>query len=58
MDTRHTPDSRSGSGIVDAMNRHGPHITEGWSGESAVLIPSLIVAALAVAAMAYLGRLY
>lgn len=53
MNTRHTPDHRPGSGIVDAMDRHGPRITDAWSGERAVLIP-----ALAVAAMAYLERLY
>jgi hypothetical protein len=58
MSIRHTPDSRSGSGIVDAMDRHGPRITEGWSGERAVLIPALVVAAVAVAAMAYLEHLY
>ncbi len=58
MNTRHTPESRSGGGIVDAMDRHGPRITEAWSGERAVLIPSLIVAALAVGAMVYLERLY
>jgi hypothetical protein len=58
MNTRHTPDHRPGSGIVDAMDRHGPRITDAWSGERAVLIPSLLVAAVAVAAMAYLERLY
>lgn len=58
MNTRHPHESRSGDGIVDAMDRHGPRITEGWSGERAVLIPSLIVAVLAVAGMVYLERLY
>jgi len=59
--TTHAPDlarrADRGDFLVNVTNG-GPRITGGWSGERQVLIPSFLVAAVAVGAMSFLEKMF